>query len=80
MRQTIAVEKVTLYYLEQYFYLERTEERSFFPEWQGSLPELTDSEQQRLQRVREVVANLERRSVLENTVSPSNLSLLLPRI
>lgn len=77
MVQTIAAEKLTLYDLEQQFKLQHTEDESFFSEWQGSLPELTDSEKQRLARVRATVANLEKRSVLENTVKLAVVSPLL---
>jgi hypothetical protein len=75
--QTIAAEKVTLYDLEQRFNLRQIEDESFFTEWQADLPELTEAEQQRLARVRAVVANLERRSVLENTVKLAVVAPLL---
>lgn len=75
--QTIAADKITLYDLEQRFKLQRTEDRSFFLEWQGDLPELTETEQQRLARVQAVVANLEQRSVLENTVKLAVIAPLL---
>jgi len=75
--QTIAADKVTLHDLEQRFQLQQTEDPSFFPEWQGDLPALTEAEQQRLARVRAVVANLERRSVLENTVKLAVVAPLL---
>lgn len=65
--RTIAADKITLYDLEQRFKLQQ-EDQSFFSEWQGDLPALIEVEQQRLARVRAVVANLEQRSVLENTV------------
>jgi predicted type IV restriction endonuclease len=68
MVQIIAADKITLYDLERRFQLQQTEDESFFWEWQGNLPALTDIEQQRLARVRATVANLEQRSVLENTV------------
>ncbi len=77
MVQTIAADKVTLYDLEQRFQLQQTEDLSFFSEWQGDLPELTNAEQHRLERVRAVVANLERRSVLENTVKLAVVAPLL---
>jgi predicted type IV restriction endonuclease len=73
----MAAEKVTLYDLEQRFSLQQIEDQSFFPEWQGDLPELTEAEQQRLVRVQDVVANLERRSVLENTVKLAVVAPLL---
>lgn len=68
MTQTIAADKITLYDLEQQFKLQQSEDSSFFPEWQGDLPALTEMEQQRLARVQAAVANLERRAMLENTV------------
>ncbi len=77
MVQTIAANKVTLYDLEQQFKLQRTEDRLFFPEWQTDLPELTEDEQQRLKRVQAIVANLEQRSVLENTVKLAVVAPLL---
>jgi predicted type IV restriction endonuclease len=77
MVQTIAAEKVTLYDLEQRFQLQLTEDPSFFPEWQADLPALTETEQQRLARVQAIVANLERRSVLENTVKLAVVAPLL---
>lgn len=49
----------------------------FFWEWQGELPPTTASEQQRLERVRAAYANLERRSVLENTVKLAVVAPLL---
>jgi predicted type IV restriction endonuclease len=75
--QTIAADKVTLYDLEQQFQLQQTEDSLFFSEWQEDLPTLTEAEQQRLVRVRAVVANLERRSVLENTVKLAVVAPLL---
>lgn len=77
MVQTIAADKVTLYDLERRFQLQRCEDPSFFQEWQVDLPALTEAEQQRLQRVQATVANLERRSVLENTVKLAVVAPLL---
>ncbi|OCQ99384.1 restriction endonuclease subunit R [Nostoc sp. MBR 210] len=77
MVNTIAAEKITLYDLEQQFKLQQTEDESFFSEWQENLPELTDIEKQRLARVEAIVANLERRSVLENTVKLAVVAPLL---
>ena len=77
MVQTIAADKVTLYDLEQQFQLQQTEDPSFFPEWQSDLPALTETEQGRLARVQAIVANLERRSVLENTVKLAVVAPLL---
>lgn len=77
MVQTIAADKITLYDLEQRFGLQQTKDPSFFPEWQGTLPNLTEADQQRLARVQATVANLERRSVLENTVKLAVVAPLL---
>jgi predicted type IV restriction endonuclease len=77
MVKTIAAEKITLYDLEQQFKLQHTEDESFFSEWQENLTELTDTEKQRLARVRAIVANLEKRSVLENTVKLAVVAPLL---
>ncbi len=77
MVQTIAADKITLYDLEKRFQLQQTEDQSFFLEWQENLPVLTEIEQQRLTRVEAIVANLERRSVLENTVK---LAVVAPLI
>ncbi|AFY41855.1 type I restriction endonuclease subunit R [Nostoc sp. PCC 7107] len=77
MVQIIAAEKMTLYDLEQRFKLQQTQDESFFSEWQESLPEPTDTEKQRLVRVEAIVANLERRSLLENTVKLAVVAPLL---
>jgi hypothetical protein len=77
MVQTIAIEKITLYDLERRFNLELVEDPTFFWEWQGDLPSLTIAEQQRLERVQAAYANLERRSLLENTVKLAVLAPLL---
>lgn len=75
--KTIPADKATLYDLEQRFQLQQTTDPSFFWEWQGELPCLTEAEQQRLVRVKAAVANLERRSVLENTVKLAAIAPLL---
>lgn len=77
MTQSIAIEKVTLFDLEQQFNLVLVSDPSFFSEWQHNLPELTTTECERLQRVEAAYTNLERRSLLENTVKLAILSPLL---
>ncbi|MCU0568197.1 MAG: restriction endonuclease subunit R [Oculatellaceae cyanobacterium Prado106] len=77
MVQTIAIEKVTLHDLEQRFALKLAEAPDFFSEWQEELPTLTQSERERLQRVEATYANLERRSLLENTVKLAVVAPLL---
>ncbi|MGD1701094.1 hypothetical protein [Dapis sp. BLCC M229] len=46
MLQTIPASQIDLYSLEENFGLKRTDEPTFFPEWQENLPELTDLEKQ----------------------------------
>ncbi len=77
MPSTLPAEKVTLYDLEQRFQLQQRDAGQFFPEWQQELLPLTESEQQRLDRVKAIYANLARRSVLENTVKMAIVSPLL---
>lgn len=77
MTQTVAIEKVTVFELEQRFNLRLDHEPSFFSEWQYNLPELTAAEHERLKRVEAAYTNLERRSLLENTVKLAILSPLL---
>jgi hypothetical protein len=75
MVQTLPIEQLTLYDLEQRFGL--VEDSSFFSEWQGDLPDLSVAEQDRLARVEAAYANLERRSLLENTVKLAIVAPLL---
>ena len=77
MAQTLAAEKVTLYDLKKQFGLQRVEDAQFFQEWREDLPELTDSERQRLERVKAIYENLASRSVLENTIKMAIVSPLL---
>lgn len=77
MVETIAIEKITLYDLERRFNLQLVEDPTFFWEWQSDLPVLTIAEQERLERVQAAYANLERRSLLENTVKLAVLAPLL---
>ncbi|WP_017324904.1 hypothetical protein [Synechococcus sp. PCC 7336] len=49
----------------------------FFREWQEDLPQLTIAERERLQRVQAAYANLERRSLLENTMKLAVVAPLL---
>ena len=77
MAQTIAAEKITLYDLEQQFNLQQTHDLSFFSEWQDDLSPLTTEEQERLNRIQAIVANLEQRSVLESTIKLAVIAPLL---
>lgn len=54
MVQTIPIsEKITLKYLRDRFNLQRREDSEFFPEWFTHLPDLSDTDQAFLQRIRE---------------------------
>jgi hypothetical protein len=77
MVQSLAIEKGTIYDLEQRFGLSQIEDSVFFAEWQEPLPPLTLEEQHRLARVQASYANLDRRSVLENTVKLAVVAPLL---
>ena len=77
MTQALEIEKVSLYELERKFGLELVNDSNFFREWQDDLPSLTIAERDRLQPVLAISANLERRSVLENTVKMAIVSPLL---
>lgn len=77
MIQTLAIDQATLYDLEQRFGLVRSDDPDFFQEWRQNLPDLTAIEQERLRRIQAAYANLERRSVLENTVKLAVVAPLL---
>lgn len=77
MVQTVPIEQLTLYDLEQQWGLQGATGSAFFLEWQGSLPALTPPEQARLAGVKAAYANLERRSLLENTVKLAVVAPLL---
>ena len=77
MVQTLPIERLTLYDLEQQFGLQEVTDSSFFSEWQGELPTLSSADQERLARVEAAYANLERRSLLENTVKLAVVAPLL---
>ena len=77
MVQALSIERLTIYDLEQRFGLQEVADGSFFSEWQGDLPALSSAEQERLARVEAAYANLERRSLLENTVKLAVVAPLL---
>ena len=77
MVQTLPIEQLTLYDLEQQFGLHEVTDSSFFSEWQGELHALSPAEQERLARVEAAYANLERHSLLGNTVKLSVVAPLL---
>ncbi|MGK7872704.1 MAG: restriction endonuclease subunit R [Xenococcaceae cyanobacterium] len=78
MVQTIQVKKVILLDLETKFKIQLVEDQQFFREWQDDLPEITEEEKRRLDRVQASYANLLRfPPMLENTVKMVVLSPLL---
>lgn len=78
MVQTIQASLVTLLELETNFKLELLEDEQLFREWQDNLPEITDIEKQRLDRVKASYLNLLKYPpLLENTVQMVVLSTLL---
>lgn len=78
MVQTIQARDITLLELETKFGLTLIENDQFFREWQDNLPELTDIEKQRLDRVKASYSYLLKYPpLLENTVKMVVLSPLL---
>lgn len=78
MVQTIQAKDITLSQLKTIFGLQRVEDEQFFREWQDNLPEITDLDKQRLDRVKANYFNLiEYPPLLENTVKMVVLSPLL---
>jgi hypothetical protein len=78
MVQTIQAKDITLSQLKTIFGLQRVDNEHFFREWQDNLPEITDLEKQRLDRVKANYFNLiEYPPLLENTVKMVVLSPLL---
>lgn len=78
MVQTIPAKEITLLDLETNFGLQLIENEQVFREWQDNLPEITNSEKQRLDRVKAGYANLLKYPpLLENTVKMVVLSPLL---
>lgn len=58
MVQSIQAQKIDLRYLIDNFGIELVEEESFFPEWQENLPEISELDQQLLDRVKAGFINL----------------------
>ena len=75
---TIQARNVALNDLETNFKIEWIEDDQFFREWQDDLPEISDYEKQRLDRVKASYRNLLKRPpLLENTVKMVVLSPFL---
>ncbi|MEZ2227139.1 restriction endonuclease subunit R [Microcoleus sp.] len=78
MVQTIQARNIALNDLESQFKIELVEDDQFFREWQDNLPEISEAEKQRLDRVKASYRNLLKRPpLLENTVKMVVLSPLL---
>lgn len=77
MVQTIQAEKINLYDLETKFKLSLVENDQLFREWRENLPELTEAEKQKLDRVKASYLNLIKRPMLDNMVKMVVLSPLL---
>ena len=78
MVQTIPAREITLQELAEKFGLQLVEDQQLFREWQDDLPEITEAEKQRLDRVKASYSNLmEDPPLLENTVKMVVLSPLL---
>ncbi|HEY9853161.1 MAG TPA: restriction endonuclease subunit R [Leptolyngbyaceae cyanobacterium] len=77
MVQTIQATELTLSDLESKFGIELVEDEQFFPEWVDNLPEITDIEKQRLDRVKASYLNLVKYSLLEEAVKMVVVSPLL---
>jgi len=77
MVQVIQADKVTLYDLKKKFQFQLATDEQFFPEWREDLPQLTDTEKQRLDQVKASYLNLSMRPMLEDMVKMVVLSPLL---
>ena len=78
MVQTLTAREITLGQLTENFGLQLIENDQFFREWQDNLPEITELEKQRLDRVKASYTNLlAEPPLLENTVKMVVLSPLL---
>ena len=77
MVQTLSAQKVTLFDLSQTFGLERTIDAKFFPEWQETLPELSDFEKQMLDEVKGDYLHVSKYPLLEPIVKMVVLAPLL---
>lgn len=77
MVQTIPAKDLDLAQLQEMFGLQRAEDPAFFPEWQASLPELSESEFQAVDEVKAEYLHLSRYDILEPLVKMVVLSPLL---
>lgn len=77
MTQTIAARKIKLADLKEQFNLRYSEDETFFPEWQESLPPINEAERQALDRVKYNYLYLLEYPVMESIVKMVVLSPLL---
>jgi len=77
MVQTIQATEINLYDLKARFGLEIVEDEQFLREWLDNLPEITDMEKQRLDRVKASYLNLVEYPMLEEAVKMVVVSPLL---
>lgn len=78
MVQTLKAQTINLRYLIDRFGLQRIRDDHFFWEWQAELPELTEIEEQELNRVQEGYFNLvEYQPLLENVIKLTIISPIL---
>ncbi len=78
MVKAIPAKDITLNELRTIFKLQRVEDEQFFREWQDDLPEITEIEKQKLDRVKTSYLNLiEYPPLLENTVKMAVLAPVL---
>ncbi len=77
MVQTIQTTELTLYELRTKFGLQIVEDEQFFREWLDNLPEITEIEKQRLDRVKASYLNLAEYPMLEEAVKMVVVSPLL---
>lgn len=78
MVQTLQAQNVTLRTLIDDFGIRLVEDLSFFPEWRGRLPEVSEAEKQQLARIRAGFVNLlDYPPLLENVIRMSVVDPLL---
>lgn len=77
MIQTTSIEKLTLGDVEDQFSLRPSTDKQFFGEWQADLPELTEIETARVERIKAAYQNMEKDIVLESSVNMAIVGPLL---
>lgn len=77
MTQAIAARRIKLHDLKTRFGLQQVQDETFFSEWRNDLPELTELEQQALDRIRRNYLYLLEYPVMESIVKMVVLSPLL---